>query len=74
MIHEFMRMNPSSFTGLSIIEDLENFVEELKNVFDVMHVVDAERVEIVHINWKNVDRTWFNQWKEGRDKDALHPT
>ena len=50
MIHEFMRMNPSSFTGLSIIEDLENFVEELKNVFDVMHVVDAERVEIVHIN------------------------
>ncbi|WMV09493.1 hypothetical protein MTR67_002878 [Solanum verrucosum] len=29
-IHEFFRMNPPSFTGSSVNEDLENFVEELQ--------------------------------------------
>ena len=39
-------MNPPSFFGLSTSEDLKNFVEELKNVFQVMHVVDIERFEL----------------------------
>ncbi|KAG5575755.1 hypothetical protein H5410_055889 [Solanum commersonii] len=42
MIHEFLRMNPLSFTGSSTSEDPENFVDELKKVFKVMHVVDAK--------------------------------
>ncbi|KAG5629251.1 hypothetical protein H5410_000968 [Solanum commersonii] len=29
-IHEFLRMNPPSFTGSSTTEDPENFIEELK--------------------------------------------
>ncbi|XP_049410425.1 uncharacterized protein LOC125873561 [Solanum stenotomum] len=43
-IRELLRMNPPSFTGSSISEDLENFVDELKKVFDVMHVTDTEVV------------------------------
>ena len=31
-------MNPPRFTGLSTIEDSENFVKELQKVFEVMHV------------------------------------
>ena len=38
------RMNPPSFTRSSTTEDSENFVEELKKVFKVMHVLNAERV------------------------------
>ncbi|KAH0709413.1 hypothetical protein KY284_010840 [Solanum tuberosum] len=34
-IREFLRMNPPSFTGSSVTEDLENFVEELQKVFEV---------------------------------------
>ena len=41
---EFQRINPPSYTRSSTIEDLENFVEELRKVFDVKHVVNAERV------------------------------
>ena len=37
-------MNPPSFTGSSTIEDEDNFVEELKKVFDVMHVTNVEKV------------------------------
>ena len=39
-------MKPPSFSGSSTIEDPENFIEELKKVFDVMHVVDVGRVEL----------------------------
>ena len=31
-----------------------------------MHVPDIERVELAAYQLKNVSRTWFNQWKEGR--------
>ncbi|XP_049414774.1 uncharacterized protein LOC125877557 [Solanum stenotomum] len=48
----------------------ENFTEELKKVFDVMHVVDTERVELAAYQMNNDARTWFDQWKGGRDEDA----
>ena len=41
-IPEFLRMNPPSFKSSITTEDLENFVEELKKVFDVMHDDDVE--------------------------------
>ena len=43
-IREFLIMSSLSFIGLSTNEDPENFVEDLKKVFDVMNVVDVERV------------------------------
>ncbi|XP_049344199.1 uncharacterized protein LOC125808560 [Solanum verrucosum] len=69
-ICEFLRMNPPSFTGSRTTEDPQNFTEELKKVFDVMHVVDTERIELAAYQMKNDARTWFDQWKWGRDEDA----
>ncbi|WMV37414.1 hypothetical protein MTR67_030799 [Solanum verrucosum] len=63
-------MNPPSFMGLSTTEDPKNFIKELKKVFEVMHVADTERVELAAYQQKNVARTWFDQWKEGRGEDA----
>uniref|UniRef100_M1D9K4 Gag-pol polyprotein n=1 Tax=Solanum tuberosum TaxID=4113 RepID=M1D9K4_SOLTU len=62
-IHEFLRMNPPSFTGSSTSEDPENFVDKLKKVFDVIHVTDTVRIELAAYQMKNVARTWFDQWK-----------
>ncbi|WMV33146.1 hypothetical protein MTR67_026531 [Solanum verrucosum] len=62
-IHEFLRMNPPSFTGSSTTEDPENFIEELKSVFEVMHVVDTERVELATYQLKNVSRTWVLEFE-----------
>jgi len=41
-IQEFLRINTPSFTGSTTTEDPKNFIEELKKVFEVMHVADAE--------------------------------
>ncbi|KAG5600138.1 hypothetical protein H5410_031508 [Solanum commersonii] len=60
MIREFLRMNPPSFTGSSTSEDPENFVDELKKVFDVIYVANTERVELAAYQLKNVARTWFD--------------
>ena len=65
-------MNPLSFTGLRTIEDPKNFMEELKKVFYVMHVIDDKRVELTIYQLKNGARTWFDLWKEGRDEDLLY--
>ncbi|WMV14062.1 hypothetical protein MTR67_007447, partial [Solanum verrucosum] len=62
-------MNPPDFTGSTVTEDPENFVEELQKVFEVMHVVDAEHVELVAYQLKGVVRVWFDQWKKGRAED-----
>ncbi|XP_049344101.1 uncharacterized protein LOC125808444 [Solanum verrucosum] len=35
-IRELLRMNPLSFSGSSISENLENFIEELKRIFDMV--------------------------------------
>ncbi|XP_049365270.1 uncharacterized protein LOC125830099 [Solanum verrucosum] len=69
-IRELLRMNPPSFTGSSVTEDLENFIEELKRLFDGMHIADAERVQQVAYQIKGVARIWFDQWKNNRAEDA----
>uniref|UniRef100_M1DFM0 Gag-pol polyprotein n=1 Tax=Solanum tuberosum TaxID=4113 RepID=M1DFM0_SOLTU len=35
-----------------------------------MYVADTERVELAAYQLKNVARTWFDQWKEGRVEGA----
>ncbi|XP_049386695.1 uncharacterized protein LOC125850908 [Solanum stenotomum] len=68
-IHEFLRMNLPSFNSSSTLEDPENFIQELKKVFD-MHVTDTVRVELATYYMKNVARTWFEQWKGDRAEDV----
>ena len=62
-----MRINPPSFKGLITIDDPDNFVEKLKKIFDVMYVADNEQVELGAYQLKNMGRTWFDKWKDGRD-------
>lgn len=45
-------MSPQSFIGSCTIEDQMKFMGELKKVFDVMHVADNGRVELVCISTK----------------------
>ena len=56
-------MNPPSFSKSILTEDLNNFVEKLKKVFELMHVVDVERVKLAEYQLKGVSRTLFDQWK-----------
>ncbi|XP_049399660.1 uncharacterized protein LOC125863665 [Solanum stenotomum] len=45
-IRELLRMNPPRFIGSSVIEDPKNFIEELKRLFDVMHMVADMRSRV----------------------------
>ncbi|XP_027775068.1 uncharacterized protein LOC114078399 [Solanum pennellii] len=71
-IREFLRMDTPCFTGYITTEDPPNFIEEVKNIFEVMHSADTEQVDLVAYQLNNVARTWYDQWKEGRDEDAPH--
>ena len=53
-------MNPLKFKGSTPNEDPENYIDELQKVFQVMHVVDAERVELAADQLKGVARLWFD--------------
>lgn len=59
-------MNPPSFTRSSIIEDPKDFVEELKKLFEVIYVVDTERVELAAYQLNSVARNLFDQSKDCR--------
>ena len=48
-------------------------MEEFKKEFEVMYVVDVERVELASYQLKSVARTWFDQGKGGIFEDAPHP-
>lgn len=53
-----IRENESSkFHGLVTTEDLENFLEQLKKVFEVIHVADTVRVDLATYQLKYVART-----------------
>ena len=59
-------MNPKSFSALSSTEDLKNFVEEFKKVFDVMHVVGIERIELDAYQLKSMSMTLVRQVEGGQ--------
>ncbi|WMV33558.1 hypothetical protein MTR67_026943 [Solanum verrucosum] len=45
-------------------------IEDKWKVFEVIHVANAERVELVAYQRKSVARTWFDQWKKSRTEDG----
>ena len=63
-------MNPLSFTSLSTTEDQENFIEKLKKVFEVMHIVDTESIELASYELKGIVRNWLDQRKKGTYEDV----
>ena len=65
-------MNPSPFIVLNIVDNPENFTEELKTVIEVMHVGDSESLELTAYQLNGIVRTWFDQSKEGRYEDSPH--
>ena len=38
-VHDFVMMNPPEFLGSQAIKDPQNFLDEIKKIFDVMQVI-----------------------------------
>ena len=45
-VRDFVRMNPPEFLGLQTNEDPQNFLDEIKKIFEVMQVTRNNRVEL----------------------------
>ena len=41
---------------------------------EIMHVVDAKRIELDAYQLKSMAKTWFDQWKDSRVEYASHPS
>lgn len=56
-----MRMNLPKFSGTKVEEDPQEFVDEIKKIFKVMHVDQVEGVELVVYHLKDVANQWYNE-------------
>ena len=51
-------------------EDPQNFLDEIKKIFEVMQVTGIYRVELASYQLKDVAHIWYTQWKENRGANA----
>ncbi|WMV19620.1 hypothetical protein MTR67_013005 [Solanum verrucosum] len=63
-VRDIVRMNPPEFLRLQIGEDPQNFLDEIKKIFEVMQVTGNDRVDLVSYQLKDVAHIWYTQWKE----------
>ena len=45
-VRDFVKMNPPEFLGSQANVDLQNFLDEIKKIFEVMQVTRNDRVEL----------------------------
>ena len=53
-VRDFVRMNPPEFLGSQTNEDPQNFLDEIKKIFEVMQVTGNDRVELASYQLKDV--------------------
>ena len=63
-------MNPPKFLGSQANEDPQNFLDEIKKIFEVMQVTGNDRVEYSSYQLKDVTYIWYTHWKENRGTNA----
>ncbi|KAH0761174.1 hypothetical protein KY290_017247 [Solanum tuberosum] len=66
-VRDFFRMNPPKFLGSQVGEDPQNFIDEVKKIFEVMQVTGNDRVEFASYQLEDVPHIWYTQWKENRE-------
>ena len=71
---DFVRINPPKFIGSYTSEYIHNFLDEIKNIFEVMQVNGNNRVEFTSYRPKDVAHISYTQWKENKAIDAAYIT
>ncbi|WMV37931.1 hypothetical protein MTR67_031316 [Solanum verrucosum] len=60
-VRDFVRMNPPEFLGSQVGEDPQNFIDEVKKIFEVLQVTGNNRVELASYQLKDVAHIWYTQ-------------
>ena len=70
LVRDIVKINPPEFLGSQANKDPQNFMDEIKKIFEVMKVIGKDRVELESYQLKDVAHIWYTQWKENRGVDA----
>ena len=62
-LRDFMRIDPSIFTGSKTSEDPQEFVDEVHKILVAMGATDTEKAELTSYQLKDVAQTWCKMWK-----------
>ena len=62
-VRDFIMMNPPDFLGSQTNEDPQNFLDEIKKIFEVMQVTGNDQVKLATYQLKDVAFIWYTQWK-----------
>ena len=60
-IRDLMRMNPPTFHGTKVDENLHGFIDEVFKVVDAMGVTPREKSELSAYQLKDVAQVWFEK-------------
>ena len=69
-VREFVRMNPPEFLGSQTNNDRQNFLDDIKKIFEVMQVTRNDRVELASYQLKDIAHIWYTRWKVNRGANA----
>ena len=69
-VRDFVGMNPHKFLGSRTNEDPQNFLDEIKKIFEVMQFAGNYRVELSSYQLKDVAYIRYIQWKENRSTEV----
>ena len=56
---DFVRINLPNFLESPTYKDPQNFLDEIKKIFEVMHVTGNDRVELESYQLKDVAHIWY---------------
>ncbi|KAF3634702.1 putative RNA pseudouridine synthase 3, mitochondrial-like isoform X1 [Capsicum annuum] len=65
-VGQFMRLNPSIFTGVKVDKDALGFLYEMEKIFCVLHATNMKGVEFVTYQLKDMAYQWFGNQNHGK--------
>ena len=64
-----MRMNPPEFFGLKVGEAPQIYLDEVRKITQIMHVMEEESVELAAYRMKDVAYDWVEMWRKSRGEN-----
>lgn len=64
-------MNLPVFTGPSLMEDPQQFIDETHRICKVMRVSEIDAVELASYQLKAVAIAWYEMWEASRGQNAF---
>lgn len=65
-VSQFMKINPSTFTGVKVEEDPQAFLDKMEKMFRVMQTTNVEEVNFATYQLKNTTYQWYEKWDRDR--------